>query len=855
MKRTNILTIAATLSVFAATAFADRVLWYRFDGSGDTVVNAANPGFMDGKLKSIDEWKSLDGLGSSSDMFPERFSAFPDGTRLVQPNPGAVCGDEVTGLKFSGQKDDSGCVFLAKDDAGQLLALKSFTCEVFFRLPSDILDRTADRIFPIVNWGDDSNQGWKFAIWNRVENSIQSGERIVPWVRARLAKDSSGNKADNSITWRPNVVNITTNTWHHLAFVVDGKGDGSQATVKFILDYREIYSEKVESYFGFYFNPASTFPFTVGANIFRSSQACSFQGDLAELRISDRALSPDELLHPLPAGPVDEDTLFYLPLGDGAWFGHKANTNDSVDKAWVLSSAISEWQPEWRFLSIDTAEKPLLPRVVPDAPVQSCRAGISAAAGYADSASIRFTRAEIDGKLGASQHAIFVPDETNALQQDDFTLEFYFKQPTPMNSTTNQTATLVYGNWGKICINQDGGGILVRPYLEAGAVEQNKWNGSSLDVDTKNNSIRVDDGAWHHFAFVWEQATSNMVAYLDFRRIASRVVPPGLQHTKFKSGTFKGFFIGCECEQSKQGFGGFLDDVRLTRRALRPHEFLTSRMKQGAQEVLFHARFEGDYASGLGADIVADGVPRRIYGSETAGNMPELIQLDRNSKVFADERMVDPLPNSGALRISGGEVYWPHNSLLERRNITIEFFAAFEDLRAGANIIRFSPGYNPASPNPYGEPSTPIWGIFANHADGVLKEWRVVTVSCTNDAQRLLMQVQSAENKDRGRRDISVRAIPQMTDGKWHHWALTYADVGEGNTKWELWCDYEKVAEQTLSGLLYVPIYGSVLEIGGTANNVALVHGRYDEIRITDGVLPPEKFMRRGRPGFMFICR
>ena len=94
MKKTNILAVTAATSVFAATALADTILWYRFDGSGDTVVNAANPGFMDGELKSIESgWGGQNYvLGDDSSKFPVRGeAAFPGGFTVYDPVGGTNC--------------------------------------------------------------------------------------------------------------------------------------------------------------------------------------------------------------------------------------------------------------------------------------------------------------------------------------------------------------------------------------------------------------------------------------------------------------------------------------------------------------------------------------------------------------------------------------------------------------------------------------------------------------------------------------------------------------------------------------------------------------------------------------------
>ena len=96
-----------------STACAETLLWYRFDGDGATIVNKANPGTMDGMLKSI-TWvasgSALSGLGDDSSKFPTRGDAFPDGTRLIDPASDAVQSGTVKSLSFSGNRDKCGTV-------------------------------------------------------------------------------------------------------------------------------------------------------------------------------------------------------------------------------------------------------------------------------------------------------------------------------------------------------------------------------------------------------------------------------------------------------------------------------------------------------------------------------------------------------------------------------------------------------------------------------------------------------------------------------------------------------------------------------------------------------------------------
>jgi len=100
----------------ACSVQAETLLWYRFDGDGATIENKANPGTMDGVMKSIDTWGSLGGLGDTEAKFPTRCDAFPAGTRLIDPATDAVHQETVKSLSFTGNPANSGTVRLLKAD-------------------------------------------------------------------------------------------------------------------------------------------------------------------------------------------------------------------------------------------------------------------------------------------------------------------------------------------------------------------------------------------------------------------------------------------------------------------------------------------------------------------------------------------------------------------------------------------------------------------------------------------------------------------------------------------------------------------------------------------------------------------
>ena len=80
-----------------------------------------------------------------------------------------------------------------------------------------------------------------------------------------------------------------------------------------------------------------------------------------------------------------------------------------------------------------------------------------------------------------------------------------------------------------------------------------------------------------------------------------------------------------------------------------------------------------------------------------------------------------------------------------------------------------------------------------------------------------------------------------MTDGKWHHFAIVIEPVNNGTqTKVTWYFDYANKVEVTKNGVWAGLKYNQDLTFGQTGNNVF----SFDELRITKGVVSPNKFMR-----------
>lgn len=790
---------------------ADTLLWYRFDGDGATIVNKADPGTMDGTLKSINTWGSLGGLGDTAAKFPTRSNAFPSGTGLIDPATGTTYGDTVKSLSFSGVPANSGTVLLPKANATTTFKeMMSFTCEVFFKLPGDAAAietrRAKDILFPLVEWGSptgDQRYGWFFGL--RKDSSTTG---FYPFFRSRHYTGSADSQNDCQ-----NKTYLNDSNWHHLAVIVTADSSANTANVQLVLDYTPLAGAVTLSNFrGFHYNNNGSFPLLVGADLWRSGSSCCFMGEIAEVRISDTALSNDELLRPLPAGPVDADTLLYLPMGDSGWFGSQSSA--SYENKWhgiLPASTNAAWTPYWVHGSTSAA----YPAVAADAVSDSVRSGYLASESFADTNSVLFSRTLASGTYQG--HAVKIPYEGKGLAEDSFTVEWFFKTDgeVPSGNVVN-SYTFMYPSFAKIMINQSNGKLLTRLIPQTGSYSD------------YNSSGCVDDAQWHHYALVYDKGQGAFSIYLDYSLVDSTTLSPA-------TGTGRAFLFGGETSAS-QTFAGNLDDFRITKRALRPHEFLTSRAVVAADAALL-AHFDGDYSTSQDAVLAPGGAGAAISG----GAAPSFVAQERTYDADGDGRA--DFTSSQALSLAGGSVSFPRNSMLECRDFTVEWFAKYDHVANGAMLLRFEMGATAGS-------GTISWALYYPSHSGDGNDVRLgANVSTTGNWSSLF------------REDVNLASAVNIADGKWHHWALvadTDASASPANTTFTLYRDYEPYGTPVVfdgansaGGILALPTTGTTFSFG----TGAAITGLIDELRFTPAVLPASSFLRRLDNPFVLVVR
>lgn len=293
------------------------------------------------------------------------------------------------------------------------------------------------------------------------------------------------------------------------------------------------------------------------------------------------------------------------------------------------------------------------------------------------------------------------------------------------------------------------------------------------------------DGQWHHMAIVIHAATGGAgVAdlYLDGVKQIDAYVD-GVSGNCINAT----FFIGSRAN-SQFKFVGELDDLRISDQALTTNEFLKVRSAElpPANVIAYWPFAPGSEladASGHGNALSNDGVT-----------------FARGAAVFNGMQSVFSTASS--------------LDLTTYSNITIEAFV--KSSSTSANIV-FEHGYN--------------WN---NSSGGILTYFG-------DPAAGQFFAGYRAAGEGGYNYDNSAPGV--ISDGRWHHFALTIDLTKTGgeiaNLYIDGWKQYEAEGYSAVSGFLNTMFF-----IGSRANSVAKLTGELDDLRISDRVLAPWEFLQ-----------
>ena len=820
---------AGALTAAVATAKADTVVWYSFDGlgnagthiaDGDTVVNKANPGTLDATLYGMSGMNPK----PESTAMPFVTNDIPDSVRIFDPVSGTVGSSEDSALYFPCGSSSSNGAMLEITNA-PALHMQSFTVEAFVHLR--------------VNSSGGSG-GWE-AIASQVSASAVQNTSDYAWYFGM--HDNVDMKAmvllftnetyGASYTMTDHGFVFSDDKWHHVAFSVEpNASDSTHTDVKLYFDY--VPKSSATFNFPIEFPTSADRPVQVGGDTIRNRL---FQGTMSEFRISSGALTPDKFLRPRSADTdIDKDCVLYYDFEDltedWSWFG--APRGDVVNKAMpgIMDGTI-------------VTNRNLAPEYVDDTPASRIRQ-TSHTAVYRSSEKSLCNYVEYPTEDGGSTtnrcgHVKCQPLDTAWFSKTNFTIETFFM-------TTNNVQ-----RWAPFFMRKGGWNMQVQIGLSTGGgtVGYNITT-NNFDKQTEVNVGSFTLGEWHHFALVVDQTgeTKWLKAYLDNNLVSSRDISSGItQANLYGMDIFNGawFFAGGAGTRS---FDGEIDSMRITLRALEPSEFLSA-SKFPTGRTLAHVKFDDESLSAdpEGGTMVA-GINQKANDSGAIATFSDDVPggIIRDGK---DGEVVS-LHNAKSLSFSGSKVSWGSSS------------DAYKDTYYIRNTLS-------------GEKRTSWTVEFWMKSTAGHNQWsRILSATAAGGMSSLgyaLSFFGSASNSNkltlRGvANDPTVDSSVNVCDGKWHHIAFTYApnkDYPESKSDVKFYIDYgsdeggytdSKTTDAAKAGLVTHPdTLMFVLGLGSDKNNT--YNGLIDELRISDGALVPSQFLRAEKvpTGFMLFYR
>lgn len=779
-------TVAGVAFFLAASATrAEVVLWYRLDvlaagvtSTPSTVIeNIADPGKYQMYCHSL--------VGSVRGTVPANMpygtDGLPAGILVYDPMTGDWS-QRLTVLHFGlteippGTNSASGAMLRTDTAYPSALGLTNLTVEAIFRTSAG--DLASWSMAPIVY-----QQG---NAWNDESYALEIG-----W-SGRLACRFNAGGSSKTVGGGSGPL-VTPDVWHHAAFTLDAEG-----TAKLYYDYQLVGTLTGCGALTKYTGKA----LMIGANTHAADR--TFPGDIMDVRICDTAIGSGDFLR-IRAQPRDTpaDTLCFCPdiLGINNRFSSVVNVNAATGSSALVANPMSETNSPSAIL--DTADKA----------GSAFRFGINDMAGViANAGATHCVRSE----TGAGNGVRFIAPDS-AFEKASFTLECFFKTPGPIS---NETWTLFYSPCAKVGVGDDGK-ILARGF---------RTYGDYNDVADIKSEKRVDDGAWHHLAFVYDIAAAQTKLYVDYALQGVASVTLGTTGTIYPSAgvqNIAGF---------RQYFPGWMDEFRITRRALGPEAFILAD-PAGAAGVLVHLTFDNsDYAVEPYPSLnpAGAGFARAFEGGQ--GHAPAFSNVVKPKLALDGEAELVVKQNVKSLYMDASQVRYPHfTSLYGKTSFTIEWFMKLSACETNAGLLRLSQ----SSTSFEGNDPAPAWRAYVR------------------PTSKRHLDFEARANTSTVQKYITTwTAFPSdLDDGRWHHYAITVEQInvsGTIKTELKLYRDYQSHGSQQFTGFIAYPANDDCAFTIGADNNFT---GYMDEIRISDGVLPVASFMRSMPTGTAVLLR
>lgn len=791
MKKTVHAIMVAAVVAAALAAKADTVVWYTFDDLGDvgtkladssTIQNKANPGTLDATVYGL-VGTSKD---SSSVRMPYVTNGVPESLRILDPVGNTIASAADKALRFwRTHGAGNGAMLEIPNDPA--LRPSSFTVEMFVRVDPEHTNWEMIACQPSTT----ANLfGWGINFYKPNDNSYLNFQ--LNFV------DTAGVNHQHGVAGST----LLGNKWHHIALTVKPQsGDPSKINIKFFIDYVRVYN--YDAPYGIVLPDSAGCPVQIGGT---TAAGQHFAGEIGEFRFSNKELDLGEFLRPHNKA-IDKDVVLYYDFEeDNAYKGAFSATDALANKA----SPILPGRLQTR--TFDT--KGTLPKVDGDAaPDSSLRQSMSDP-DWADNASSLYNGYEGDQRYNNYLYCDL--PSSMSLAGTNFTVEMFCKT----DGSVNWWTSVFRDNNDQVWIGggEDGNKFMGRVTLDDGTTQK-----TVIDTTSAN------DGKWHHIALVREGTA--LTLYRDKKVAASTT----LTSSSLKAIGNQWHFIGGP-NGGNNDFNGWMDSVRITRRALEPEEFLTSQHYPESSTIA-HLKFDDGTANAAdGGCALFNGV---INSATFSDNVPGYKITDGEGGTVLSKPDVASLsiPSTSANVVwsNWDDLYYLRKDTngVERTSGTVELWVKGSVKKTFAAILDAKMTANGA----YND-NLHIWKLGYDASNGGKPSvlFRYLKTDGTRDDQRLTFD-------------------KEVTDGKWHHWAFTFQPNASDSTKSDIafYLDHDQLGTvQTLPGRV---AYDDTLRfaIGEAGSSFT---GLIDEVRISDCVLTPAQFLRAEKePGLTIFIR
>ena len=769
---------------------ADTVVWYTFDDLGDvgtklldssTIQNKANPGTLDAMVYGMQG----KGKNPSSTAMPYVTNGVPESLRVLDPVDDTIVSSADKALRFqAGHPAGNSAILEIPNDSA--LRPSSFTVEMFVRLTQ-------------------GREGWQMLAcqpsstaglygWSILVKQYDTANFLLRFIKPDGTHQECEFGAGTSLyDWK----------WHHVAMTAaPHASDPSKSVVRLYVDYVHMSSD--DASFVLTLSDSATCPVQIGGT---TVSDLNFTGEISEFRFSSGAMDPGEFLRPHNK-EIDKDVVLYYDFEGGdvydGNFAYSTNAvKDVVNKASPILSG--------GFVTKAVGEKGTLPKVDGEAaPASRLRRSMYDLL-WVDNSSSLYNGYEGD----RNNYFLYLYCDTPSsmtLANTDFTVELFCKADGSVNWWTG----LFKDNNDQLFMGV--GGAVNRIYCR---VTQDDGTTQKAVSDTAN----INDDRWHHIALV--RSGASLTLFRDKRVVASETLT---------SDSLKAIGDRWQICGSPNGgayaFNGWMDSVRVTRRALKPDEFLTSqRYPQG--RTIAHLRFDDRSVNAAEGDAaLSDGtVTSEASKISFSDSVPGIKILDGDGGTVISQLKGTSLAcATGVVTWTGwDDLYYLRKDAngCERTCGTVELW-----VKAGRQ-----PAYTPILDAKLSGNNNHAWKLCFDASQGMKPSilFQHLNSNGARTNQRLTFEVEAADNK-------------------WHHWAFTFEPNAAEPSKSDIcfYFDYGKIGTtQTLEGRVAYDdtMTFSVNEAGQNFN------GLIDEVRVSGCVLDPAGFLRSQKPGFVMVVR